>query len=87
LRRTDIIRINSHNVSEHSPSDLGAWTRRSKPRWGVDTPDTLSRSDIKRTTESVVGCQSSVVRKPTTSDGPPTSRSHASRDAPEPDSP
>jgi hypothetical protein len=24
LRRTDIVRINSHNVSEHSLSDLGA---------------------------------------------------------------
>ena len=30
LRRTHIIRINSHNVSEHSPSDLGAFRHASR---------------------------------------------------------
>jgi hypothetical protein len=50
LRRTDIIRINSHNVSEHSPSDLGARARAQNPKRGVETTDTLSRSDINPTT-------------------------------------
>ena len=50
LRRTHIIRINSHNVSEHSPSDLGARGRPRNPNRGFDIPDTLSRSDINRTT-------------------------------------
>jgi hypothetical protein len=48
LRRTDIIRINSHNVSEHSRPDLGARGRAQNPERGVETADTLSRSDINR---------------------------------------
>jgi hypothetical protein len=48
LRRTDIIRINSHNASEHSPSDLGARARAQHPRRGLEATDTLSRSDINR---------------------------------------
>jgi hypothetical protein len=48
LRRTDIIRINSHNASEHSRPDLGARARAQNPKRGVEATDTLSRSDINR---------------------------------------
>ena len=44
------------NASEHSLSDLGAHGRAQNPKRGVETPDTLSRSDINRTTESVDQC-------------------------------
>jgi len=76
------------NASEPSLSDLGAWTWRRIPKQGLrDVPDTLSRSDINRS--SGIGFRSSVSSRRKTGERhiePPTG-SHASRDAPEPDSP
>jgi len=49
LRRTDLIRIITHNASEPSLSDLGVLRPiLENPKRGFETPDALSRSDINR---------------------------------------
>jgi len=84
LRRTNAIRINSHNVSEHSQFDPRAHARTRNPK-GAPAYQTHSPGQtFNRTTGSGVSPRH---HRRIPAMAFELSRSHAPRDAPEPDSP